>query len=248
MKYITFLILFVFSIVWGRGILFMHKHGISKRVTMWVMNYIMCPYSMIEDIFLNCYYNVVGLMGIVVFSICFDIPLFQKFLIVPQALKFIILAPLAVLSLANIIISCITPIFNGDVLTDEMMQIPWVNFTSRVNPKLGPLIPCIGALLEEIFFRGVVFYYAFYICNFHFAISFFISFCMFALQQMLFTANKIQSILMLFGALIVSLISCMVIVISDSLLPAILSHEIFVIFYFSKMGFQYQASNSAKKV
>lgn len=235
-----FIALFVFSVIWGRGILFMRKHGISKKAAMWLMRYIMQPFSVIEDVLLNLYYNGVGLIGILCFSLLLHVPLGKLFTISWENCRYIVIAPLAVLSFANIFITVITPVFKGDRMVKAMMDVPWIQFTSRLNPKIGPLIPLVGAFLEEIFFRGVVFYYAYYVCRLPFGVALLISLLLFGLQQGLFTENLMQFFMLLFGTLIVTVVSSAVMVLSSSVIPALLAHEIFVIFYFRKMGFEYK--------
>lgn len=244
MKYMCFLAFLLFSIIWGRGVLFLKKHGISRKISMWLMRYVMKPLSNIEDVLLNTYYNGVGLIGIIVFTLILNIPIFKLFTISSYNLKYIIIAPLAVLSFANVIITLISPIFKSGKMTEAMMNVPWINFTSTVNPKIGPLIPCVGALLEEIFFRGVVFYYSYYICDFSFFLALLFSMLLFGIQQGVFTTSITQFLLMFCGAIIVTTISSTVMMLSGSIIPALLAHEIFIIFYFSKMGFEYKASTT----
>lgn len=246
MKYFWIVVLLLYSIVWGRGIIFLRTNGISRKIAMWLMRFVMKPYSFIEDVLLNSFYNGMGLLGIILFSILLRIPLLKCFSIKLENIKYLFIAPMAVLSLANIIITIITPIFKSNKIVNTMMSVPWINFTSSVNPKIGPLIPCVGALLEELFFRGVVFYFAFYSCNFSFALSVLISTLMFGLQQGLFTTSISQFLLMFCGAIIVTIVSAAVMTLSNSIIPALFAHEIFVIFYFSKMGFEYKTGSVLK--
>lgn len=100
-------------------------------------------------------------------------------------------------------------------------------------PKsLKPLYPLSGAFFEELYFRGCVFIII--LTEFKFvnpAIGIALVSILFVIQQSLNTQTVYQTISMSVGSMCISVVGCVLILATNSFIPALLCHQFYVIFY-----------------
>jgi len=241
---LTLFLLVVFSVAWGRAILFNADKRYMDSAAMWLMRYIRASKQHIHSVLVGCWYVGTGVAGIFVFSLVWNVGIFGQFRIAPSLLLYLPLGFLAEMSVSSLVMSTVMLVTPRTAWVDQIRSIPWINAISLMPERLGPLIPLIGAFLEELFYRGVVFTL---LVNGYPELGMWgaaaISAALFALQQILNTATLPQAVTMGIASVSISLIGCALMAYTGSFLPALFAHEAFVVFYFKEMGFSYKTAS-----
>lgn len=97
------------------------------------------------------------------------------------------------------------------------------------------LYPTSAALFEELFFRCIIFFVL--LKRFDWIplpVMMMIVAALFIIEQVVCTQKVNQAVAMAVGALAISFAGCLMIVITNSIIPAIICHEMYVIFYLKK--------------
>lgn len=113
--------------------------------------------------------------------------------------------------------------------------IPWVSRLKLRHPSIQWMVTPTSAFFEEMFFRGVVFGTTVTLypeLGFWFATG--LSIVLFTIQQASFCTSVNQAVALGAGAFVISLASCIAFGISGSVLPSVLAHQAFLIFYTGK--------------
>ena len=101
--------------------------------------------------------------------------------------------------------------------------------------KIRMLYPTSAALFEELFFRCIIFFVL--LKRFDWIplpVMMMIVAALFIIEQVVCTQKVKQAVAMAVGALAISFAGCLMIVITNSIIPAIICHEMYVIFYLKK--------------
>lgn len=237
----TFLIIAtIFTVIWGRIILFNANKKYVLNLTLFIMRYSRAQQRHIHSIILGSFYYLSCIVASAVFSVIFDFNIFKYFLIKQEYIIFIFIGILAEMSVANIIMMTVTSSVKKVDWVEQIKNIPWINSISFMPEYVGPLVPLLGAFCEEFFFRGILFYILIlFYPEVGVILPIAIVTVLFGMQQILNTVTFPQAVTMAIGTFAVSTIGCLLILYTGSFLPALISHESFVIFYFRQMGFQY---------
>ncbi|WP_017995807.1 CPBP family glutamic-type intramembrane protease [Rhizobium leguminosarum] len=99
-----------------------------------------------------------------------------------------------------------------------------------------PIAIGISALIEEFFFRGILIAIAIDLLQFDGWAAIMLSGILFVVQQAVQVRTVLQLVLISSSCIAISLIGGLAVLVSHSLVPALLAHATFVIFYGSRLG------------
>lgn len=240
-SFLTFLIVVtVFSIVWGRVILFNAKKKYIMNLARFIMRFSRAKQNTIHSAILGSLYITTCLTGSIILCILFKINILKYFAIRVEYIIFIFIGIAAQMSVSTMMMSVVMAFTKKVDWTGQVRDISWIKAISFLPERLGPLVPLFGAFCEELFFRGVLVAIIF---SFYPGVGIIpiiaISTILFGIQQILHTATAPQAITMGIGSIVVSGIGCLLFIHTGSFLPALIAHESFIVFYFRQMGFLY---------
>jgi hypothetical protein len=232
------LILTLFAVFYGKILFLLSGNPTLKKLTRHIMRYSTLQYEQIRASLLGLFYYVTPAAFIAVLCIVYQFNIFQYFLMDVRYLPYLLIGILAELSVTAML-SGLFGIFSPKTdWVKEISSIPWIDSIKDRPPALAPLVPLLGSFFEECYFRGVVFLM---VCiqypQYGWLAPFILSAVLFSLQQMLYTNNSKQAFSMLLGSVGVSCVGCMLIMLTGSLLPALVAHQSFVLLYFQRFSF-----------
>lgn len=111
-------------------------------------------------------------------------------------------------------------------------EIEWVKISNKLNRRQRFFYVISSALFEELLFRCS--FFLILVTQFPFVHPFVaigLTTFLFIIEQVICVQNRIQAVAMTTGSIAISIIGCLLIVTTGSILPAILCHEMYVIFY-----------------
>lgn len=225
----------LFSLFWGRVT---RLSATSSRMTALVrllMRFSTNNAELIRAYLIWLAYLFTGLIGSALYLAIFRVNILLFFQFEMGLFAYVVLGLIAQTALASLIlliVGSINPRLNWYAI---VMSTPWV----RVFPLLPKAVrfayPLSGAFFEELFFRATIFW----IVVQHFSwvdvrVAILISTLLFIVQQSLNTSSWLQGFMMSVGAVAISVVGCLLFLLTDSFLPPLLCHELYVIFYFGQ--------------
>lgn len=240
-KYIelaTFLVgVSFFSIVWGKSVDGLAKSKTVNKLALYLMNYFRAPLDKIKFFVIWFSYIIISLSGTVICCSIYDINMLN-FLTLGETYNTTLYTCIGFVFQFEIssVLLLIFSILKSDTNWYRIIsEINWVKVSFNLPRKIRILYPTSAALFEELFFRCSVFL----VLLIKFAwvplpISILIVSILFIVEQAVCTQKVKQAIAMSVGSLAISLAGCLMIVITGSIFPTIICHEMYVIFYLKK--------------
>lgn len=139
--------------------------------------------------------------------------------------------------IAQITLSCtsllVIKAFHPTLQWDKVIgNVEWVRVSRQFSSVIRIIYPMSSSFCEELLFRGVL--YGIFKELFKeqgILLPIIIVAIAFSMEQILNTQTLIQAIGLMIGSLFVSVVGCIMIEVTGSVLPAILSHMMFAMFY-----------------
>lgn len=225
----------LFSLFWGRVT---RLSAASSRTTALV--HVLMRFSQRNTELIRAYliwaaYLLTGLIGCAVYLAIFRVNILSFFRFELVFFAYVVLGIIAQTALASLIllvVGAINPRLNWYAI---VMSTPWVRVFPLLPRAVRVAYPLSGAFVEELFFRGAIFLIL--VMQFPWVdawVAILISTLLFVVQQSLNTSSRLQSFMMSVGAVAISVVGCLLFLLTDSFLPPLLCHELYVIFYFGQ--------------
>lgn len=227
----------LFSAVWGRSVESLAKSRTVNKLSLRMMSHCRAPQDKIRFYIIWLSYLLEGLLGIVLGSVIYGINPLD--LLIPIHISDTILFTLAgfILQLeVSSVLLLVCSLLKSDVNWYRVIsEINWVKVSFNLPKKMRMLYPTSAALFEELFFRCIIFFVL--LKRFDWIplpVMMMIVAALFIIEQVVCTQKVNQAVAMAVGALAISFAGCLMIVITNSIIPAIICHEMYVIFYLKK--------------
>jgi membrane protease YdiL (CAAX protease family) len=138
------------------------------------------------------------------------------------------------ISLATLVIDLVVKITRtgGPQRFSEIREIPWMKGLEQLPASAVPVAAALGGMVEELVFRGVVMG----IMTSHSvapAIAIAVAGILFVGQQLLQVRTPFQALVIGCGSAAISLVGGSLVVVTGSVLPAMVAHGSFVLFFMS---------------
>ena len=176
-------------------------------------------------------YLFVSIIGTVIYSIVYKTNI-VKYLSLTNFKEILLFSTIGFIVQISIFTMLLT------IISAIKSDINWYKVTGSIKlsnnlPKaIRLLYPLSRAFFEEIYFRGCIFLIILNEFNFiNLAIAITIVSILFVVQQVLNTQNRYQAISRSVSGISISAVCCVLIVATNSFIPALLCHEFYVIFY-----------------
>lgn len=235
---ITVIAMLICSVVMGRILFWIDGTKFVNTISRRLMDYIPWDYEEIKSSFIGVWYYIVPLSFVICFSVIFDFNPLEYITLDLHYIGWIPLTIFAEMSVVTMLSGCLTLFSNTTDWSREIGNISWIKSVQKRNKAVVPFVPILGALVEELFFRGTIFLILF-TCfeESGFVISFLVSCVLFTVEQVLFTDNKKQRLSMLLASIGISFVACASTAYTGSFLPCLLAHECFLVFYFGRFRY-----------
>lgn len=228
----------VCAVVMGRVLFWIDGTAFVNRCSRRLMGIIPWDFEEIKSSFIGIWYYILPLTFTAVFCIVFDHNIFSCFIMDPEDLWCIPVTIIGEMGVVTMMSGLLTLFSDKKDWAGEIGNISWIKSIRKRNKSVVFLVPVLGALVEEVFFRGTVFMIIF--SEFQSAGSigaFIVSGLLFTVEQVLFTGNGSQCLSMVFGSIGISFVACASAAYTGSILPCLLAHECFLIFYFGRFRY-----------
>lgn len=222
----------LFSVFWGFVTRFSARSHRVTQTARFLMRFSKNSQDALRAYLIWAIYLLTGLAGSALLLIIFRISLSPYLGLRWSDLAYTFLGLVAQTALASLTLFIVGSFFRRLNWSSVMMSIPWTRVMQLMPRGIGFLYPTSGALCEEFFFRGAIFLILilrFPWLNVWAAIA--IAAALFTMQQYLNTASPWQGFTISVGALAISVVACLLILVTGSFLSALLCHELYIIFY-----------------
>lgn len=232
------LILTTLSVLFGRILFWIDKQRWVTSFTRKLMSRLDWNYEEIRASIVGCFYYLAPLIAIIILCIIFRFPLYRYMSIDMSYIAYIPITICGELSVVTMMSGCLTLISDRINWTKEIGNISWISSIQKRNPKVAVIAPMLGALVEELFFRGICFLMIYSLfTEIGYIWPMIISTILFTLEQVLFTNNRKQGLSMVLGSIAIGIVGSISVIYTKSLLPSLLAHESFLIFYFGRFKY-----------
>lgn len=226
------------SFVMGRLLFWIDNTKFINNTSRKLMDVIPWDYGEIKASVVGVFYYITPAVFMAAVSIPIGYNIFPYFLIKIEYLPYILITILGELSMITMLSGCLTLFSEKVNWQSEIGNISWIQSIQNRNPAVVPFVPLIAAFFEETFFRGTIFmilYLEFPETGPVFPII--VTAALFSFEQVLFTGNKSQGLSMILGSVGISVVACLSILYTGSILPCVLAHQFFLVFYFGKFKY-----------
>lgn len=237
--FVIMILLALFAIMYGKIIFIIAKTEFFSVLVRKVMNYCCLSKSEIENSLLGVIYYLYPLCIIVIMCLVFKYPVYAWLYINVNDMLYIVIAIIAFISVMSAISGVATIISPKTNWINVISSTSWIVSVNVRKKWLKFVALVLGACCEEFFFRGLCFglvYYLFPENPIWIALLF--SSFLFGVQQSLFSSQKLGKLLFMMASIGLGLVAGCFMLYTNSILPSLIAHEFFVVFYFKKFDFK----------
>lgn len=225
---------FVVSLLWGRALWYFAECSDAFRGWLFfAMGYTRRSAGEVRSTLLGAIYYGLGLLAALLLVTAFDLPVTSLFSLSAAQLGLSVLGAAAEISLANLLIdlSCRMSGQSGPERFAEVAEIPWIKGLRQLPPSIVPAAAAAGGMIEELFFRGVLLQLLISRLPAFPMVSLAVSGALFCWQQLLQVQTVFQAMVIGCSCVAISAVGGLLVVLTGSVVPALLSHASFVLFF-----------------
>lgn len=224
------------TLLWGRALWYFDER--SNLLRGWVfqaMTYTRWQQEATRALLLSGIYYGLGLLLAIGYIVAFRLPLSTLIpLQVPSVPLFtlILLGIAGEISLANLLVGLGRAAMRSrPEQFAELRDIPWMKGLRALPPVVVPVAAAFGGAVEEVVFRGVVLRILTERLAAPPLLAVGVAGLLFCLQQLIQVRTPFQAMVIGSGCVAISLVGGLLVVLSGSMIPAVLCHASFVLFF-----------------
>jgi membrane protease YdiL (CAAX protease family) len=229
----------VFSLIWGRALWYLDERSQAfRRSLFFTMGFIRRTPGEVRALLLTAAYYGLGLTACLLFVFTFGLPASAFISFSAMHLGLAVLGAIGAISLTDLLVdlSCRVTGQGGPSRFAEIQDIPWMKGLRQLPDGLVPVAAALGGVMEELFFRGVVLR----ILTERFTVApllaVLIACALFCLEQLIQVRTAFQAMVIGCGCMAIGTIGGLLVVLTGSVLPAVLCHASFVLFFMTRGG------------
>jgi membrane protease YdiL (CAAX protease family) len=221
------------SCLWGRALWYADEQSsLFRRAQYAVMGYSRWRPAQVRSLLLSAWYYGLGLAAITAFATVARLHPGRLFAIESAHLAPTLLGLVAVISLTNLGVDLACRVTRqGPEQFAALREVPWIRGLGELPSGLAPVAGAVGGIIEEVFFRGVLLWIASEKLGIPPWAAVTLVGALFCLQQMLQLRTGFQVMVIGCGCVAISLVGGLLVVLTRSVIPAIICHGSFVIFF-----------------
>jgi hypothetical protein len=229
----------IYSLIWGRALWYFGERSQAfRRLVFFSMEFTRRPVGEVRAWLLTAIYYSLGLIAGLLFAIAFGLPAsaLASFAVAHTAL--FVLGAIGEISLTDffVMVACRVTGQGGPERFAEMKDIPWMKGLRQLPFAVVPWAAALGGVVEELFYRGVVLRILldrFMVAPLG-AVA--IAGALFCLEQLIQVRTAFQALVIGCGCVAISTVGGLLVVLTGSVVPAVLCHASFVLFFMSRGG------------
>lgn len=227
------------SFGWGRALwYFAERSQATRRWVFFAMGYTRRQFSEVRAFVLGAIYYTLGLLASGSLALAFRLPVSSLISFKASYIALSLLGIFGEISLANLLIDLSVRLTGtaGPERFAEISEIPWIKGLHRLPPAVVPVAAACGGVVEEIFFRGAVLGIMSNRLSAAPMIAIAVAGILFVFQQLVQVRTAFQAMVIGSSCVAISLVGGLLVVFSGSVLPALIAHGSFVLFFTSQGG------------
>lgn len=225
-----------FALIWGRTLWYLSERAaLTQTLTLRLMAYVGPGRDTVRSLLLSAAYLGLGLAACLAFSLIAGLPLSDALTLRPSHFAPTVLGIVAEVSLCNLLVSLyVGAVGPRRAPFHEIATIPWIEGLRQTPSGLAPLMGAFAAATEELFFRGVVLLILLNVTGPLWAVV--IAGLLFWVQQVIQVRTRFQAVVISAGCIAISLVGGLLVLATGSVLPAVICHAAFVLFFLGQEG------------
>lgn len=231
------------TLVWGRILWYASERSSFFRASLFfVMGRTYRPPDEIRSLLLSAIYYIFGLTLTILFAASFHFSLSSIAQFRFADFGLVILGIIGEISLANLLVeaACKIARVHTPERFAELGEIPWMKGLRQLPPNVVPLVAAFAGAVEEMFFRGILLGILTARLSATPVSAVAISGALFCLGQLVQVRTAFQALVILSGCVAISLVGGLTVLASGSVVPAVLCHASFVVFFMTQSAQQQQ--------
>jgi len=223
----------VISLVWGRSLwYFDEKSEAFRRFVFFVMGFSRRTVGEVRALLLSAIYYGLGLLAALLLAVAFSLKASSLVSFAVSQVGITVLGVVGEISLANLLIDFSCRVTRqGPERFAEIAEIPWMKGLRQLPAAAVPFAAAMGGMVEEFVFRGVLLRILTERLMVNALAAVAIATVLFCLQQLVQLRTAFQAMVMLCGCVAISLVGGLLVVVTGSVLPALIAHASFVVFF-----------------
>jgi membrane protease YdiL (CAAX protease family) len=230
------------ALLWGRTLWYLDERSRAfHRLVLFTLGYTRRRSSEVRTLLLSGIYYGLGLLIALAFAAAYGLRPGALFSVRPPHLGLALLGVVGEISLADLLVGLGArfPAVSGPGGPErfaELRQIPWMEGLYALPPAAVPVAAALGGVVEELLFRGVLLAILTGVLGVGPWAAVALSGALFLLEQLLQVRTRFQAMVIGSGCLAISLVGGLLVVVTGSVLPALLCHASFVLFFLPRGG------------
>jgi membrane protease YdiL (CAAX protease family) len=227
----------VFSLVWGRTLWYCDEQSQAfRRFVLFFMGFTRRRSSEVRALSLSAIYYGLGLVAALLFATTLGLRVSYLPFFSGTHLVLAILGAVGEISLTNLLVDlgCRVTGQGGPERFAEMKEIPWMKGIQQLPAAVVPGAAALGGAIEELFFRGVLLRILTERLLVAPLAAVAIAGILFGVQQLVQVRTAFQALVIGCGCVSLSLVGGLLVVLTGSVVPAVLCHASFVVFFMTQ--------------
>ncbi len=237
LKTVGFLILATLvAVAWGRALwYFDERSALLRRAVFFALKYTQRRSEEVRSLLLSCIYYGLGLLAALLLSLLYRLPVWPALACSLPILGLAVVGLVGEMSLVTLLIDLICRA-TGQGRPEqfaEIQEIPWMKSVQQLPLFSRLAVTALGGAVEEILFRGVVLRILLDRLHVAPAPAIFLAGVLFCLEQLVLLRTRFQAMIILCACIAISLVGGMLVVLTGSVVPGVLCHASFAVFFLS---------------
>jgi len=237
----------VVSVAWGLALRYFDERSQAlRRAVFFALGFTRRSPSEVRALFLSTIYYGFGLLASLLCAAAFGLGPAALFSFAAAHIPLVVLGIVGQISLTSLLVDLICRV-TGQGRPEqfaEVQEIPWIKGLRELPAATVPAAAALGGVIEELFFRGVLLRIMTDELRVAPLAAVAIVGGLFCLEQLLQVRTPFQALLIGAGCVAISSIGGLLVVLTGSVVPAVLCHASFVVFHMARPG-SVPAANAA---
>lgn len=222
------------ALVWGRALWYLDERSPAiRRLVFFLLGYLRVTAGRVRALVLTGAYLALGLALAGGLALAFGLEGRWLVSFAPGHLGLCLLGIVGEISLANLLVSLGAGLVGGRARYEEVGEIPWMQGMAELPSAVVPWVAGLAGAVEELVFRGVILQLLRHGLGLSPFLAVTLAGALFCLEQLLQVRTRFQALVVGAGSVAISLVGGLLVVVAESVLPAMLGHAAFVVFFLS---------------
>lgn len=227
----------VASLLWGRALWYCDERSQAvRRAAFFAMSFTRWQQREVRSLLLTVIYCALGLLAALLFAAAFGLDTAARVSVSTSHAGPVLLGVVAEISLAGLLVGLGRRVVGRDGAEQfaEVSEIPWMKGLRELPGWAVPLAAALATVVEEFMFRGVLLPVLTERLLVSPPLAVLIAGALFCLQQLVQVRTRFQAMVIGCACTAISLVGGLLVLLTQSVVPAILCHMSFVLFFMSR--------------